>query len=111
MRYARLVATVTALGLLAVAGTTTTAGAQAQPAAPPQWIWFNAGNPTQSAPAETVYFRKAFTTDGNVTEAALDITADDAFQVWLNGALVGKGDTWQRVFRFDVGKHLVKGPN
>jgi putative heme-binding domain-containing protein len=107
MRYAK---TVTALcGLLAAWWTS--APAQAPQAPTAQWIWFNAGNPTQSAPAETVYFRRTFTLDHNVEQATLDITADDAFQVWLNGTLVGAGDTWQRVFRFDVGKNLVKGSN
>jgi putative heme-binding domain-containing protein len=110
MKRATIVATVAVLGLCAAWWATQ--DAQAQQATPVQWIWFNAGNPVQSAPAETVYFRKVFTIDGQLpAAAALDITADDAFQVWLNGTLVGDGDTWQRVYRFDVGKHLVKGPN
>src|SRR5262249_12981500 len=44
-------------------------------------------------------------------EAALDITADNEFTVWLNGTLVGKGNDWHRVYAFDVKKHMVTGKN
>src|SRR5262249_52198953 len=82
---------------------------------PVQWIWFNEGDPAQSAPAETRYFRKVFQIDRPVQkvvdEGTLDITADNVFTVWVNGHEVGKGDQWQKVYRFDVTKLLVHGNN
>ncbi len=82
---------------------------------PVQWIWFDEGDPAQSAPAETRYFRKVFQIDRPVQkvvdEGTLDITADNAFTVWVNGHAVGKGDQWQKVYRFDVTKLLVHGKN
>ena len=57
-----------------------------------RWIWFNEGNPPAEAPAETRYFRRTFSVDRPglkpVEDAALDITADNGFTVWVNGALV-----------------------
>jgi putative membrane-bound dehydrogenase-like protein len=85
-----------------------------QPAAA-QWVWFDEGDPTMSAPAETRFFRRVFTIDRPVPkpvdEATLEITADNAFTVWINGALVGKGDDWNELYKFDVQKHLVNGKN
>ena len=46
-----------------------------------------------------------------IDEAALDITADNAFTVWVNGVEVGKGDDWKVVQHFDVKKLLVDGKN
>jgi hypothetical protein len=37
----------------------------------------------------TVYFRKAITIDGNVTEARYRVTFDDGVAVWVNGMQVG----------------------
>jgi putative heme-binding domain-containing protein len=81
-----------------------------------QWIWFNEGNPAVDAPAGTRYFRTTFEVKTAnerrpVDEAVLQITADDAFTVWVNGVEVGKGDTWQQVYRFDVKQHMVLGKN
>jgi putative heme-binding domain-containing protein len=80
-----------------------------------QWVWFNEGDPTVSAPAETRYFRRVFAINrpvpNPIDEAQLDITADNAFTVWVNGVEVGKGDDWMVVKHFDVKKLLVDGKN
>src|SRR5262245_34177433 len=79
----------------------------------PQWVWFNEGDPLKSAPAETRYFRRVFTVNRPVPkpvdEATLQITADNSFTVWVNGAKVGTGNCWQTLYSFDVKKHLVHG--
>ncbi len=73
-----------------------------------QWIWA----PEDSARA---YFRKTFEIDRPFVhptdEAFLDITADQAFKVWLNGQFVGQGQDSKRVFRFDVNHLTVPGQN
>jgi putative heme-binding domain-containing protein len=89
--------------------------ADTPPAPEVQWVWFPEGDPAASAPAETRYFLRVFTIDhpGDkpVTEAALEITADNEYIVWINGTEVGKGDDWNQVNRFDVRKLLIKGKN
>src|SRR3712207_6745170 len=90
-----------ALGLFVAAATALwwhsgTTPVQAQQGRGVQWIWFNEGTPVREVPSETRYFRRTFTIDRPVQkvvdEADLDITADNAFTVWVNGALVGKGN-------------------
>ncbi len=101
-------------GLLALAGLaalTLPQGRGADESAGVQWILFDEGNPLVEAPAATRYFRRTFSPGRPVDEATLDLTADDAFTVWVNGVKVGSGDTWKRVERFDVRKHIVKGDN
>ena len=84
-------------------------------AAEPQWIWFDEGNPAAEAPAETRYFRRVFTitrpVPNPIDEATLDITADNAYTVWVNGVEVGTGDDWKTVRHFDVKRLLVDGKN
>jgi hypothetical protein len=75
------------------------------------WIWFDEGDPAREAPVGTRFFRKTFHVSRTIDEAILDITADDEFTVWMNGALIGKGDKWKRVYSFDVKKHFAMGRN
>jgi len=81
----------------------------------PQWIWYPEGDATREAPVARRYFRRVFTIDRPtqivVDEAELDIAADDAFTVWINGAPVGKGEGTKQTFHFDVRAHLVHGKN
>jgi putative heme-binding domain-containing protein len=88
-----------------------TAQVKAPKAPAVQWVWFNEGDPLSSAPAESRYFRQSFTIDPKVIEGQLEITADNTFTVWLNGTKVGQGDSWQNIYRFNVGKHLKPGKN
>jgi putative heme-binding domain-containing protein len=87
--------------------------AQAAPSV--RWIWYDEVPPHADAPAETRCFRRVFHINRDVPrpvdEATLDITADNSFTVWVNGALVGSGNDWKVVRRFDVSKLLVHGRN
>jgi putative heme-binding domain-containing protein len=76
-----------------------------------QWIWFNEGDPLVSAPAATRYFRRTFDVGRAVDDATLELTADNAYTVWLNGTKIGSGDDWKRVERYDVKKHMLVGKN
>src|SRR6516225_2108664 len=71
-----------------------------------QWIWAN-----DSQPGATRYFRRDFSLPRPPQEGAIDITADAEFKVWINGTQVGAGNDWKRVYRFDIAKQLVNGPN
>src|SRR5438128_4469353 len=101
------------LGIVLLAALTVSLGARQKSAEPitPNWIWFDEGDPVSSAPAETRYFRHVFTVEQLPAKADLDITADNAFIVWVNGVRVGSGDQWQQLYRFDVRKHLKQGKN
>jgi putative heme-binding domain-containing protein len=103
-------------GLLALAGLAAltlpaTRTARAADTTGVQWIWFDEGDPLVDAPAATRYFRRAFKFDRAVDEATLELTADNAFTVWINGVQVGSGDDWKRVERFDVKKYFLTGEN
>lgn len=78
-------------------------------AAEPQWIWRHQDAATK-AEKETVYFRRAFDVqqpDGGLVE----ITADNRFEIFLNGRRVGSADNWQQRFKFDIGPLLLPGRN
>jgi putative heme-binding domain-containing protein len=74
------------------------------------WIW-SPGATLSSAPDGSQFFRRAFDVKGSVKDASLEITCDNHFTVWINGKLVGNGDTWQQMQRFDVAKTLIAGKN
>jgi putative heme-binding domain-containing protein len=99
------------LACLAVGQTSWSESVRAAEAPVVQWIWFDEGDPARDAPAETRYFRRTFNLPEPPDEAALDITADNQFVVWLNGVAIGRGDDWMRVSSFDAKKHLRKGRN
>ena len=74
----------------------------------PQWIWHAEETPP---PAGAVrYFRKTFDV-GRADRGTIEIAADDAFELFLNGDPVGAGDDWKRVRLFDVTSRLRSGKN
>ena len=89
--------------------------AHVQPAkgaeAVPSWIWYPEGRPVEDAPAETRFFRCRFELPAKVRAAELRVTADDACEVYLNGARLGAQETWQRTAVFAVGGLLNTGAN
>lgn len=75
----------------------------------PLWIW----SPTQSEgaiPKGTVYFRKTFNSS-KPEQGMLHITCDDAYEVYLNGRLVGKGTDWKHFQAFNLLPFLIEGKN
>lgn len=75
-----------------------------------KWIWFPEAN---AKPEENVtfYFRKTFQLPEEVKSAVLWITADDAYNLYLNGKLVGQDGRWEDVEKYEVSKLLRKGEN
>ena len=78
-----------------------------------QWIWFPEGNPQDQAPLGTRYFRRTFTLPANQTviEAILEISADDQFELFVNGRAAGRGDSWKQPQKLDLGTFLKPGEN
>ena len=94
----------------AVTSPSSLVAAQADKGNGPFWIWSSDAT-LASAPDGVRFFRKSFDIKGDVKDASLEITADNAFHVWLNEKDVGEGDQWQRIYKFDVGKLLKSGTN
>lgn len=96
-----------------VAKLASVAGVPTEPAtSPAQFIWFDEGAP--ETPAETRYFRRTFDVVAAPSSATLNITADDSFAVWVNGAEVFNSPHQhftKRVYSVPVGKHLNVGKN
>ena len=81
------------------------------------WIWYPEGNPRNSAPAATRFFRQAFTVSDGLTSARLIMTADDGFTAWINGTQVASADprpeleSWRTPHVADVTTVLRDGSN
>ena len=80
------------------------------------WIWTTGSTNTNDLPAGSAYFRKTFMvpTDRAVTSARIVLTADDRFDLHVNGELVGStptGATWQAGQVFDVTGLVGAGAN
>jgi len=77
-----------------------------------QWIWTAEGKPRGSLPPGKRQFRRVVTLgESAVRDARLAMTADNAFECRVNGAIVLKGQHYQRVHTADVARHLRPGVN
>ncbi|MDB5388186.1 MAG: hypothetical protein JWM11_3832 [Planctomycetaceae bacterium] len=83
--------------------------ASALAAAEPQWIWAAEGDP-KTKPAENAYFRATFQVE-NPQSGQIEITADNAYSLWINGERIGAGINWQQIDRYDLKSRLIKGKN
>jgi len=73
------------------------------------WIWRRQDSGKRGA---RVRLRRVFEAAGAPPYRALvRCTADNAFDLWVNGRPVGRGENWERVFTFDVSKFLRPGRN
>ncbi|HUT92173.1 MAG TPA: glycosyl hydrolase [Thermoguttaceae bacterium] len=78
-----------------------------------RWIWYAEGDPAASVEPGTRYFRRAFTlaADKRVQSARIEITTDNAFQVWVNGQMAAEGDNFHTIYTADAGALVKPGPN
>ncbi|WP_433552978.1 diguanylate cyclase domain-containing protein [Micromonospora zamorensis] len=111
-----MVAVVTAL---ATTGHPVSAGLALQASTEPvsleraRWIWYPENAPPDTWPAETRYLRRAFTAPaGPYTDAQMVITADDDYDLWLNGTYLDSSPrTWERARYIDLSRALRPGTN
>jgi len=80
------------------------------------WVWYPEGEPAVSAPPGTVCFRRllALPTDAKIRSARFVVTADNRFELFVNGKSVGKsvgGDAWRNPLTLDLTGHLRPGVN
>jgi hypothetical protein len=87
--------------------------ASPDPLADAKWIWYREGNPAVSAPVGTRYFRRSFTLadKAQVESAHVFMTADNSFELWVNGRSAGKGDNFHMAGSCDVKPLLRPGLN
>ena len=80
-----------------------------------KWVWFNE-NAAISAVRVSRYFRQSFEIDQAITSAIIQITCDDKFALYINGAKVDEEvsdteDTWKSVHVLDIAQYLQSGKN
>ena len=65
-----------------------------------EWFW----HPTEIGENKPVYFRKKFKVQSNkkITSALMRLTADNKFTAFINNVELGSGNSWQKVYDFDV---------
>jgi len=81
-----------------------------------KWIWFNEGSPAIAAPPGKRYFRRVVTVDaGNPVESCwLQMAADNTFECWVNGSLVGStpaGQNFNLAVPMNLAPRLKPGAN
>jgi hypothetical protein len=77
------------------------------------WIWGGPGEPALAAPVGKRYFRRTLTIDETapLRSASLYITADNAFELFVNGQPAGRGDAFTRLYEFNITQLLQSGAN
>ncbi|MGD0536618.1 MAG: glycosyl hydrolase [Verrucomicrobiota bacterium] len=77
------------------------------------WIWHNEGNPAVSAPVGKRFFRRVVTLEANagIESALVSMTADNSFDLFVNGRHAGNGDNFHETCSFDVAPMLQPGTN
>ncbi|MEZ6079524.1 MAG: hypothetical protein R3C56_28780 [Pirellulaceae bacterium] len=85
-------------------GTVTAVGAQDA-----QWIW-TPEHPRGAATEGDCYFRKTMQLS-SVERSAVTITADDQYELFVNGRKIGTGNSIRQMEQYDVSGLLVRGRN
>ena len=81
------------------------------------WVWFPEGNPSASAPAGTRWFRKEIIIpeSAKVKQAAFLISADNCYELFVNGKSAGKSagqaEDWRTPGKLDISGLLKPGVN
>ena len=84
-----------------------------RPIADASWIWYPEGEPAAAAQPGTRYFRYSFTLDGDkhIKSARCEVTADNDFDLSVNGSTVMSGNNFHSIYSDDVASLLKPGPN
>ncbi len=100
----------TALKSLIFLATATTLGlSQPAIAQEAQWIW-SPEHPRGQAIQGDCYFRKTLQVS-SVEEATITITADDKYELFVNGRLIGQGSSIRQMEKYDITRLLGRGRN
>lgn len=75
--------------------------------AKPQWIWAA----PKAKPGQTIWVRRTFNLEGPAKGARLSVSADNTWELWINGEFAGRGDEWATPKRINAEKFLKPGAN
>ena len=75
-----------------------------------KWIWNNKDAAT-SAPPGKVYFRKVIDVKRGLASLKAILTADNEFQLFVNGKEVARGEEWTKPVSVELKSNLVIGKN
>jgi len=78
-----------------------------------RWVWFPEGDHQQGVRPGPRFFRRRITLppDAEVRAASFFLTADNAFELFVDGQSAGAGSEWQHLETLDLGAHLHAGEN
>ena len=78
-----------------------------------KWIWHKEAKPGMNAPVGKRVFRRAVTLEAGarIESARVFMTADNAFELFVNGRSTGSGDNFHEVCELDVAAFLKLGAN
>jgi len=78
-----------------------------------RWIWFDQGNPAQATPPGTRYFEKRIEIPAGcvVKSAKVAMTADNSFELFVNGHDVGGAHDWRSITTLDIKPWLHTADN
>ncbi len=96
------------LGLLTLLPSLTS---RAQTAPRAHWIWFDEGDPLESAPSGTRYFRISYAESYELADAEMHIACDNEFVLFVNGKEAGRSSEWKDGKVLDVKRFLHTGKN
>ncbi|HPO16258.1 MAG TPA: glycosyl hydrolase [Candidatus Hydrogenedentes bacterium] len=100
-------------GLVILDTTATSKETEVNPLATAQWIWYPEGNPAASAPPGKCYFHRTIEIENNRTiqSAQATMTADNSFELFVNGQSAGTGNNFTIAQTLDVSALLKPGKN
>lgn len=75
-----------------------------------QWLWSTAQAQTAAAP-ETIFLRKQWRLESRPERAIATFTADNSFELFINGESIAKSENWGAPVQVDVTPLLVPGTN
>ena len=75
-----------------------------------QWIWANGNASDNIATGEVCYFRRPINLRVEVV-GKVEITADDEYELYVNGRKVGNGQSTRNVDEYDITNFLTVGRN
>jgi len=80
---------------------------------PARWIWFKEGHPAVAAPPGKRYFRRVLSLEAGaeIESARMAMTADNEFEMWVNGRRAGGGDDFSHTYVMDCARLLKPGTN
>jgi hypothetical protein len=100
------------LCLLATFLAAATVAAADDPARAGYWIWHQSAAASHGVPAgAAVFLRRHLEVAEPVAEAWLSISADDAYELCVNGQRVGSGENWAQPERYALAPLLSTGDN